>query len=103
MSTSKAPHPPTTITQQGKVWSQTRAGASTYQRLWATGHGSARYGACMVCGKHVDTMWCADFAVAYRIDTIDVTNGVGMNDAWSLTQSGAPGSIWGHHACINAC
>lgn len=94
--------PPQTIEIRGKSWTLVDATSRLYRRTWATSYGSSRYGSCEVCRKSAETVWCADFAVALRLDGRDEVDGVGPVGSWVLTHDGAPGSIWGHRECVEA-
>lgn len=94
--------PPTTIEIRGKLWTLLDAASLLYRRVWSTSYGSNRYGFCEVCRKPADTVWCADFAEAYRLDAADEDDGAGLAGGWGLTQEGVPGSRWGHRECVES-
>lgn len=73
-----------------------------FARISNTGHSSARFGACHVCGKHADTVYHASFGVAFMYDDMDARDlGVVAGD-WGVTYHMAPGGQWGHLACLEA-
>lgn len=91
---------PAAIETRGKSWTLVDPTSRLYRRTWSTNYGSNRYGPCEVCRKGADTVWCADFAVAYPLDAQDALDG--RTGKWGLTQADTTTSLWGHRECVEA-